>query len=145
MEGMCEAALNSKPGGHFFFFVCFGPRCTARNLKHKEEIQNKMINSQIPGLERVGKLPDTAQRGQVAHHGFNPCFVLQREETQVKTAAENRQDHQVHVTSDHSRIIRKVMESWYWYWTDKQPSLVGTPGWRKWGNTSAFFLLQVSS
>lgn len=109
MEGTCgcnvqtEAALNSKPGGQNF---CFCQKYKINNLKHKEQTQNKMIYSQIPGLERVGKLPDTAQRGQVAHHGFNPCFVLQREEMQIKTAAGNTQGQQFHITSGHIRIVK---------------------------------------
>lgn len=95
--------LNSKPGGQN---LCFCQKYKINNLKHKEEIQNKIIYSHIPGLERVGKLPDAAQRGQVAHHGFNPCFVLQREEMQIKKAVGNTQGQHFHTTSGHNRIVK---------------------------------------
>ena len=46
------------------------------------ENQQFGLYSQFLGLERVSKLPDAAERGQVAHHGFSSCFVLQTQETQ---------------------------------------------------------------
>lgn len=66
------------------------PKRKVNNLKEKEEIQKIIRYSQIPGLEGVGKLPDAAQRGQVAHHGFDPCLVLQREEMQINTLYNNK-------------------------------------------------------
>lgn len=147
MEGTCDrdvhidAALDSKPGGQH---LCSCQKCKVKNLKHKEEFQNKMIYSQIPGPERVGKLPDAAQRGQVAHHGFNPCFVLQREEIQGKSKQPQVTDRVISFTLHQvtTGSSKKVMES-YPEMINSLCSLVLRAG----GSKDAFplFLLQVSS